>query len=156
MANWLQQAKGEPLTGGEPVRDPSVGNRVHKESMICAGLTFEGKIKGQGNIGIGGNYQGDIQVEGNVAIEAGAEISGEIVADNVTIAGNVEGNITASNHVKLLESCKLIGDLKASSLTVAAGSRMRGMVEFGWEKPSEKVAPLKIAVKEDLETKIHE
>jgi len=27
----------------------------------------------------------------------------------------------------------LIGDLKAGSLTVAAGSRMRGQVEFGWE-----------------------
>jgi hypothetical protein len=26
----------------------------------------------------------------------------------------------------------LNGDLKAESLTVAAGSRMRGQVEFGW------------------------
>ena len=25
------------------------------------------------------------------------------------------------------------GDVKAGSLTVAAGSRMRGQVEFGWE-----------------------
>ena len=50
----------------------------------------------------------------------------------VTIAGEIEGNIVASSHVRLLESGQLIGDLKAATLTVAAGSRMRGNVEFGW------------------------
>jgi hypothetical protein len=28
----------------------------------------------------------------------------------------------------------IIGDLKAGSLTVAAGSRMRGQADFGWEE----------------------
>ena len=27
----------------------------------------------------------------------------------------------------------IIGDLKAGSLTVAAGSRMRGQADFGWD-----------------------
>ena len=143
------------MSGGENSQD-RFGTRTDKDSVIGAGLTFEGKIKGNGNIGIGGNFKGDVQVGGDVAIEAGAEISGEIVADDVTIAGNVEGNITASNQVKLLPSCKLIGDLKASSLTVAAGSRMRGMVEFGWEAEGEKISPLKIAVNDDAETKVYE
>ena len=31
------------------------------------------------------------------------------------------------------------GDLKAGSLTVAAGSRMRGQVEFGWEGKAQKL-----------------
>jgi hypothetical protein len=28
----------------------------------------------------------------------------------------------------------MIGDLKAGSLTVAAGSKMRGNVDFGWKE----------------------
>jgi hypothetical protein len=28
----------------------------------------------------------------------------------------------------------VIGDLKAGSLTVAAGARMRGQADFGWEE----------------------
>ena len=28
---------------------------------------------------------------------------------------------------------QIIGDLKAGSLTVAAGSRMRGQADFGWD-----------------------
>jgi cytoskeletal protein CcmA (bactofilin family) len=33
----------------------------------------------------------------------------------------------------LLEGGVISGDVKAGSLTVAAGSRMRGQVEFGWD-----------------------
>ena len=57
------------------------------------------------------------------------------------LKGKVEGNIHATSRVQLLESGVLIGDLKASSLTVAAaGSSMRGKVEFGSGKPkAEKV-----------------
>jgi cytoskeletal protein CcmA (bactofilin family) len=48
------------------------------------------------------------------------------------VSGEVNGNIVSSGQVKLLETGQLTGDLKASTLTVAAGSRMRGNVEFGW------------------------
>jgi len=48
--------------------------------------------------------------------------------------------------VELSESGVLTGDLKASSLTVAAGSRMRGKVEFGWDKgEAQKVVPIESA-----------
>ncbi len=42
----------------------------------------------------------------------------------------------------------LNGDLKAGSLTVAAGSRMRGQVEFGWESK----APQKPALRMETVT----
>ena len=48
------------------------------------------------------------------------------------MGGELNGNVTAGAQVKLLESAQLTGDLKAATLTVAAGSRMRGHVEFGW------------------------
>jgi cytoskeletal protein CcmA (bactofilin family) len=35
--------------------------------------------------------------------------------------------------VDLLQSGVVVGDIKAGSLTVAAGARMRGQAEFGWE-----------------------
>jgi cytoskeletal protein CcmA (bactofilin family) len=43
------------------------------------------------------------------------------------------GNIEAASHVDLLQSGSLTGDIKAATLTVAAGSRMRGQVDCGWE-----------------------
>jgi cytoskeletal protein CcmA (bactofilin family) len=46
----------------------------------------------------------------------------------------LEGNIDAATRVELLQTGVLNGDLKAGSLTVAAGSRMRGRAEFGWDE----------------------
>jgi len=104
------------------------------ETLIGAGLTIEGKIEGAGHVRIAGHFKGDIHVEGDLTIEQGAHISGEIRAETVVVAGEVQGNIHATSRVEFLESGLLIGDLKAGSLTVAAGSRMRGKVEFGWDE----------------------
>jgi cytoskeletal protein CcmA (bactofilin family) len=90
---------------------------------------------------IAGNFNGDVQVEGNLTIEAGARLTGQVRAHTVVVGGELEGNIEAASRVELLETGTLSGDLKAGSLTVAAGSRMRGRVEFGWEgKPGDKAA----------------
>ena len=101
------------------------------ESLIAAGLIIEGKIQGAGNVRIAARVQGDVQVEGDLTVEPGAHITGEIRVDNITIGGEVHGNIVANSRVELLPSGVLVGDLKAASLKVAAGSHMRGKVEFG-------------------------
>jgi len=109
----------------------------NKESVIAAGLTIEGKIEGAGSVRIAGNFQGDVHVKGNLTIEPGAKLTGGVRAATVIIGGELEGNIDAASRVELLQSGVLNGNLTAGSLTVAAGSRMRGQAEFGWEsKPS--------------------
>ena len=107
-----------------------------KESIISAGLTIEGKIEGAGHVRIAGNFKGDVHVQGNLTIEAGAHLTGGVQADTVIVGGELSGNIDAASRVELLQTGVLNGDLKAGSLIVAAGSRMRGRAEFGWdEKP---------------------
>lgn len=123
-----------------------------KPSLIGGGLTIEGKIEGEGDIRIAGRFKGDVRVKGNLTVESGAHISAEIDADTVTVGGMVEGNISASTQVTLLESGQLVGDLKAKSLTVAAGSRMRGRVEFGWDEQEAKKSDLQKVV-EKAETR---
>ena len=41
--------------------------------------------------------------------------------------------IESAKRVDVLEGGVIVGDVKAGSITVAAGSRMRGHVEFGWD-----------------------
>ena len=61
-------------------------------------------------------------------VEGGGQSAG------VPAGGELEGNIDAATRVELLQTGVLNGDLKAGSLTVAAGSRMRGRAEFGWDE----------------------
>jgi cytoskeletal protein CcmA (bactofilin family) len=109
-------------------------SKDRRESIFGPGVAIEGKIEGDADLRIAGKFKGDIHIKGDVNIEKGAHLSAKINAVTVTIAGEVEGNVVASAQVKLLESGQLIGDLKATTLTVAAGSRMRGHVEFGWSE----------------------
>jgi cytoskeletal protein CcmA (bactofilin family) len=120
--------------------------REAKESLIAADLTIEGKIEGSGHVRIAGRFKGDINVQGHLTIELGAKVTGAVRANTVIIAGELEGNIDAAARVELLDSGVLNGDLKAGSLTVAAGSRMRGQVEFGWDDKGAQKAPLRMEI----------
>jgi cytoskeletal protein CcmA (bactofilin family) len=111
-----------------------------KESLLAAGLTIEGKIEGSGHVRIAGNFKGDVHVQGNLTIEPGAKVTGGVRAATVVVGGELEGNIDAAARVELLQTGVLNGDLKAGSLTVAAGSRMRGRAEFGWEEKGGKAS----------------
>jgi cytoskeletal protein CcmA (bactofilin family) len=105
-----------------------------KESLIAAELTIEGKIQGTGNIRLAGRFKGDVQVDGNVSIDAGAHVEGGVQANAVVVGGELTGNIDKAKHVDVLQTGVVIGDVKADTITVAAGSRMRGHVEFGWNE----------------------
>ncbi|MGH8081405.1 MAG: bactofilin family protein [Lysobacter sp.] len=111
-----------------------------KESLIASDLSIEGKIHGAGHIRIAGRFKGDVQVDGDLTVELGAKLNGGVRARKVVIAGELEGNIEAAQRVELLESGVMIGDVKAGVVTVAAGARVRGQVEFGWEDSGKTVA----------------
>ena len=108
--------------------------RKNAESVIAAGLTIEGTISGNGDVRIAGQFHGDVNVQGSLTIETGAKLVGGVRASNVIIDGELEGNIDAATRVELRSTGVLNGNLNTGSLTVAAGSRMRGQVEFGWTK----------------------
>jgi cytoskeletal protein CcmA (bactofilin family) len=105
-----------------------------KESVIAAGLTFEGKIEGSGHVRISGRFKGDVHVDGTLTIEQGAHLGGSVQAGSVIVSGELEGNIEAAQRVELQQTGVIIGDVAAGSLSVAAGARMRGRAEFGWNE----------------------
>jgi len=104
-----------------------------RESLIAADITIEGKIEGAGSVRIAGKFKGDVNVKGDLVIEAGAKLTGGVHADKVTIAGELEGNVEDASRVELLPTAVVVGDVRTRSLTVAAGARMRGQSEFGWD-----------------------
>jgi len=107
-----------------------------KESVIAADLTIEGKIEGAGSVRIAGRFKGDVNVQGDLTLERGAKLKGVIRV----MSGELEGNIESAARVELTESAALIGDIKAGTLTVAAGCKIRGHIDCGWESAAPKAA----------------
>lgn len=131
-----------PVDKVEARADAATAPRAQpKESFISAELTLEGKIEGAGHVRIAGRFKGDVRVQGDLTIEHGAQISGAVSAKAVVIEGTLEGNIIGAERVELRQTGVLTGDVKAGSLIVAAGSRMRGQVEFGWEDAGASAKP---------------
>ena len=126
--------KPEAETPVQPAFRPTpTPSKPKTESLIAPDITIEGKIEGEGHVRIAGNFKGDVNVRGDLTIEPGARVTASVRAEKVTIAGELVGNIESAAHVELQQSGALTGDLKAGSLSVAAGSRMRGQAEFGWD-----------------------
>ena len=126
----------EPVTATPaPVSAPITRKDVNmKETVIAAGLTFEGKIDGSGHVRISGRFKGDVHVDGSLTVESGAHLAGSVRAGSVVVAGEIEGNIEGAQRVELHQSGVVNGDISAGSLTVADGARMRGRAEFGWSE----------------------
>lgn len=138
-----------PASAGTPPRAPGIApatlsqslettsapkERIDmKESLIASGLSIEGKIIGNGHVRVAGKFKGDIQVEGNLHIDNGAKVEGQVRASEVIVSGELQGNIESAKRVELQQGGTITGDVKAGSLTVAAGSRMRGAVDFGFD-----------------------
>jgi cytoskeletal protein CcmA (bactofilin family) len=113
-----------------------------KESVISSGLSIEGKIVGSGHVRVAGKFKGDIQVDGNLHIDTGARVEGQVRASEVIVSGELQGNIDGAKRVDVQPGGIITGDVKAGSVTIAAGSRMRGVVEFGWEEGAKPAALL--------------
>lgn len=127
----------EPVRRAPPPAAAPAARAEVKESVIAPDLTIEGKIEGAGHVRLAGRFKGDVSVEGNLTIETGAHLTGQVRASVVVVAGELLGNIENAKRVELLDHGVIDGDVKAGSLTVAAGSKMRGKVEFGWDdKPA--------------------
>jgi cytoskeletal protein CcmA (bactofilin family) len=124
-------APSEPAMAA-PQRRPAPRNEGG-ESVIAANLSIEGKIEGSGNVRMAGRFKGDVRIDGNFNIDPGAHLTGQVLAAVVVVGGELQGNIESAKRVDVLEGGVIVGDVKAGSITVAAGSRMKGHVEFGWD-----------------------
>src|SRR6478609_8049119 len=106
----------------DPSKAPKERSEM-KESIIASGLSIEGKIVGAGHV----------RVEGNLHVDSGARVEGQVRAGEVIVSGDLQGNIESAKRVELQQGGTITGDVKTGSLTVAAGSRMRGSVDFGFD-----------------------
>jgi cytoskeletal protein CcmA (bactofilin family) len=93
-------------------------------SSISAGMTLVGKISGEGTVKIFGRVEGELHAS-TVLIAEGAEVAGDIVADDVSVGGRVKGTVRA-NRVKLNGTAVVEGDIFHRSLSIEENARFEG------------------------------
>ena len=87
-------------------------------------MTVVGKISGEGTVKIFGRVEGELRAS-TVLIAEGAEVEGDLVAEDLTVGGRFKGTIHA-NRVKLNSSAIVEGDIFHRSLSIEENARFEG------------------------------
>jgi cytoskeletal protein CcmA (bactofilin family) len=114
----VHQLQGSPVVASEA---PESADQI---SSISSGITIVGKIRGKGTVRISGRIEGELHAS-IVLIDDGAQVEGDVVAEEVTIGGRVKGTIHA-NRVKLNGSAVVEGDIFHRSLSIEENARFEG------------------------------
>jgi cytoskeletal protein CcmA (bactofilin family) len=99
-------------------------NSADDISSISSGMTVIGKISGEGTVNIFGRVEGELRAS-TILISEGAEVEGDLVAEDLTVGGRFKGTIHA-NRVKLNSSASVEGDIFHRSLSIEENARFEG------------------------------
>ncbi len=98
------------------------------DSVLGAGITWQGSLNGIGGVRIDGAFDGEIALRGLVVIgEQGRVTSSHIRAATVIVAGSVKSDITAG-RVEITRTGRVWGDVVTTSFSTEEGGFMRGKI----------------------------
>jgi len=116
-----------PARGGHGARTqhaPAAPASTDTVSSISSGMTLIGKLVGDGAVNVFGRIEGELHAA-TAFIHDGAEIDGNVVAQDLTIGGRVKGTVHAV-RVKLLGTAVVEGDIFHRSLSIEENARFEG------------------------------
>lgn len=93
-------------------------------SSISAGMSIVGKVVSDGTVKIFGRIEGELHAA-TVLIADGAEVEGDVVAEDLTVGGRVKGVVHA-NRVRLNGTAVVEGDIFHRSLAIEENARFEG------------------------------
>jgi len=105
-------------------RPAVASSAVPEVSSISSGLSIVGKIVGHGAVTIFGHVEGELHAS-TVVIAEGAQMEGDVVAEELTIGGHVKGTIHAI-RVKLNSTAVVEGDIFHRTLAIEENARFEG------------------------------
>lgn len=121
----VRQQPPRPAAAPAPTSPASaVAAQPDKASSISAGMTIFGKVIGSGDVKVFGRIEGELQAS-NVQICEGAQVEGNIVAEQLSIGGRVKGTIHAA-RVRLQSTADVDGDIFHRSLAIEENARFEG------------------------------
>ena len=95
-------------------------------TVIAAGATVTGTLRGDGIMQVEGTVEGEIDLKGAVIVTPTGLIKGPVTADVIRLAGRIEGVVTARERLLLQKTGSLEGDMTTPTLEGEDGGRLNG------------------------------
>ncbi|MSP23570.1 MAG: polymer-forming cytoskeletal protein [Myxococcales bacterium] len=104
-------------------------------TVLGHGLRVRGRVRGDGDLCIEAQIDGDVSVTGLLELRDGARIRGTVSAASVIVGGELEGNLDISGPVSVTSTGVLRGDVSAASLSLDEGGTFQGLVQADFDLP---------------------
>lgn len=98
-------------------------------SRIEAGLTFEGSLRGEGELVVAGRVRGVLTLQGTLVVEEGGAVEAEVECDRAVVAGLLSGSIQAHDELRIAAGGHVDARVRANRLAVADGAVFRGELQ---------------------------
>lgn len=95
-------------------------------TVIAAGATVTGTLRGEGIIQVEGTVEGEIDLQGAVIVASTGMVKGPVTADVIRMAGRIEGVVAAKERLLLQKTGSIEGDISTPLLEVEEGGRLNG------------------------------
>src|SRR5499427_7469229 len=104
--------------------EPTATRKSGRDSCIGAGMSIVGKIECNGPAQVFGRIEGELRAS-DLLVGDGAQVEGNVIAQDVTVCGRVKGTIRAV-RVKLQDGGAVDGDIFHQSLSIDENSLFEG------------------------------
>jgi cytoskeletal protein CcmA (bactofilin family) len=107
----------------QPVLKPVILPVSSEEfSVFGIGFTLTGDVSSESSLIIKGKVIGNIVSTQRIIIESGAEVIGNVTAQDLRICGSVNGIITVHQKLSIEHSAKVVGSIHTTTLSVEKGA----------------------------------
>jgi len=107
--------------------DPNQNSALN---MIGTGTTIKGDLLSDGDLRIDGKIEGKVESKSKIAMGAGSEIKGNLLARSADISGKIEGDVVITETLFLRATAKINGNIKTAKLVIESGAEFNGSCEM--------------------------
>jgi cytoskeletal protein CcmA (bactofilin family) len=104
-------------------------------AVLGKGLQVRGRVRGDGDLHVDAQIDGDVSVSGALELGEDGSLSGSLSAASALIRGSLDGEVDVSGHLVISASGSVRGDVRAAELTLDEGGSFEGSIEAEFDLP---------------------
>ena len=104
-------------------------------TLVGAGSEFEGELRVNGPMSLGGTIVGNGTIDGAVAIAREGHWRGNVTARSAVVAGKITGDVTIEAKLEIGKSAVIRGNIRARVIAIADGANVDGQMTVTGDEP---------------------
>ena len=104
-------------------------------TLIGAGSEFEGELKVNGPMSLGGTIVGNGMIDGALSIARDGHWRGNVTARSAAVAGKISGDVTIEAKLEIGKTAVIRGNVRARIIAIADGAIVEGQMTVTGDEP---------------------